>query len=193
MNTPRYIVRAINFKCVDESGPDWSGSDEPYWIFTAKSEDVEPVTSASEEFGDVDSGNTRKFKASNNGNIYWPAKGAIGGKSGSIGLSVVLFEADQGNKEKMRKSIDTAFSVASLYPGVGKFIAATPSIIKQGLASWVGDDYMGAETFYYSSQDLAGRLPRVGSSFTEKRRFTKGGGVGNPADYDLTIQVERVR
>ncbi len=47
MSDPRYLVRTIEFKCIDESGIDWIGSDEPYWIFTALRSNVNPNTTCS--------------------------------------------------------------------------------------------------------------------------------------------------
>jgi hypothetical protein len=53
---PNCTVRAMSFKCVDESGIDWTGSDEPFWVFSS----VDPqgttlATNRSKVFGDVDS------------------------------------------------------------------------------------------------------------------------------------------
>jgi hypothetical protein len=48
---PNYTVKVLKFKAVDESGIDWTGSDEPLWVFTAKA-GGRVSTSRSKEFGD---------------------------------------------------------------------------------------------------------------------------------------------
>ena len=43
MADPKYVVRAIQFHCGDESGIDWTGSDEPVWIFAGQPLYVAPL------------------------------------------------------------------------------------------------------------------------------------------------------
>ena len=35
MLLPNYIVKSLKFDCLDESGVDWLGSDEPLWVLAA--------------------------------------------------------------------------------------------------------------------------------------------------------------
>ena len=54
---PRYTVELVSFKAHDESGADWSGSDEVFGLF--RSTGGYSVRTAKQ--GDVDSGNSRAF------------------------------------------------------------------------------------------------------------------------------------
>jgi hypothetical protein len=54
---PRYTVELVSFKALDESGADWSGSDEVFGLF--RSTGGYSVRTAKQ--GDVDSGNSRAF------------------------------------------------------------------------------------------------------------------------------------
>jgi hypothetical protein len=61
------------------------------------------------------------------------------------------------------------------------------------IGSLAGNDPMGSREFYFSATTLASRLPRVGSAFTQRARFTgPDGATGNPPDYDLYFEVKRV-
>lgn len=59
VSTPRYVVEAISFKVVDESGVDWLGADEPYWVFGVATGSEEHVSD--QLFYDADSGETFYF------------------------------------------------------------------------------------------------------------------------------------
>jgi hypothetical protein len=66
---PRYRVQAEKFTAVDESGIDWTGSDEPYFVFYSIGEDGEQHRSESRRFGDIDTGDTVRF-IGNEGCLY---------------------------------------------------------------------------------------------------------------------------
>lgn len=191
MADPKYTVRAVKFHCVDESGADWSGSDEPVWIFTANSGGA-VKTRRSKVFSNVDSGDTRPFEMANN-DIVWPANAAASGASGPIGLAVQIWEMDQGNADKIAATTQDVFDVAAWVPVVGTWVSKIPSVVPDVIGSIIGDDLIKSKAFQYSNSNLAKRLPNVGSKFTEKVRFTGGGGwTGNPPDYDLYLEVKRV-
>ena len=113
MADPRYIVRAVKFVCVDESGFDFAGSDEPYWVFTARGADPVVHTTRSKVFGDVDSGDVRPFATENGRNVVWPRKGATAGAPGPIALSIQLWEADQGDPEEIAKQTERVFDLGA--------------------------------------------------------------------------------
>jgi CARDB len=58
---PRYRVNAVKFTAVDESGIDWTGSDEPYFKFTSIGADGAQHSRRSRVFGDIDTGDTVRF------------------------------------------------------------------------------------------------------------------------------------
>lgn len=197
MADPKYVVRAVKFHCGDESGFDWAGSDEPVWIFTANDEATPNVkTRRSKEFADVDSGDTRNFDMAN-GNIVWPQSGTASGARGPIGLSIQVWEIDQGNGDAIAKKTQQAFDVAGWVPVVGTWISKLPSAVPGLVGSLVGDDLLGSRSILYTKTRLAQRLPTVGGKFTDKFHFSGGSGdvpweLAGSADYDVYIQVTRV-
>jgi CARDB len=58
---PRYVVNAVKFTAVDESGIDWTGSDEPYFKFKSIGADWAQRSWQSRVFGDIDTGDTVRF------------------------------------------------------------------------------------------------------------------------------------
>lgn len=155
---PRFVVEAVSFTAVDESGIDWSGSDEV--IATWSSAGTRAVTS---EFGDIDSGDTVDFlynqrciypigprtagaTSLNAGNgDEWGCLAA--GGSGPVEFSVWLVEQD-GN----------GFPIC--YP--------PPTCY---------DDIIGTFNFSLDEQQLLQTLPAEGSS----RLITKT--LGGPCGY----------
>ncbi len=191
---PSYIVTAIKFKCIDESGFDFFGSDEPYWVFTARDSDGNVHTTRSREFGDVDSGETRKFAENA---VVWPRKGATQGAPGPIALSIQLWESDQGDKDDITRRTEQAFKLAEQAPKIGKWVKEVPEVVRNQIAELLGDDLMGSKTLLFRSGRLAKRLPHVGASFRRTLHFGGHSGdlpfeVSGGPDYDLTIQITRV-
>ena len=188
----KYVVKATKFRCGDESGPDWSGSDEPYWIFTAKVRD-ETSTFRTKVFGNVDSGDSRQpFE---DDGIVWPSQGARGGEDGPIELSIQLWESDHGSADKVRAVTEGAIHAAALagHP----WLESVPSSVRNLIANNLGDDLMGSQTIAFSQARLAKRLPGRGASMTERFHFGGKNGdlpftVAGGPDYDLWLQVTRV-
>jgi len=197
MAEPRYVVRATKFHCGDESGIDWSGSDEPVWIFTANDESTDGVkTRRSEEFSNVDSGDTRNFNIPNN-NLVWPQADNAGGATGPVGLSIQLWEIDQGDPDTIAKRTEQALNVAEWVPVVGEWVGKVGGLVSGSLVNLISDDLMGSQTITYTNQRLAQRLPNVGNKITEKFHFSGNSGdipfgLGGSPDYDLFLEVTRV-
>lgn len=192
-----YALRVTKFKCGDESGVDWTGSDEPYWVFTSRDPNGSVVTSRSKKFGDVDSGETRSFPKEDNKNVVWPKVGATQGAPGPIALSIQLWESDQGDRDAIAEKTRKAFDLGAQAPIVGEWIRRVPSIVQDKISQFAGDDLMGSRTLLYSERRLQQRLPQVGSTFVEKHHFGGNGGdlpwkVAGGPDYYLFIEVKRV-
>ena len=191
--TARYIVKIIKFKCVDESGADFFGSDEPYWVFTANDGNSSHTT-RSKVFGDVDSGDTRKFSSDA---VVWPRKGASAGGEGPIGLSIQLWESDQGDADEITNTTRRVFDAAGFVPVVGQWVAKVPSVVREQLVASLGDDLMGSRTFLYPLARLNRQLRSPGDRIREKMRFGGSNGdlpfsVAGGPDYDLFMDVVRV-
>ncbi|MEJ2866630.1 hypothetical protein WCD74_02560 [Actinomycetospora sp. OC33-EN08] len=194
-----YTVRAMIFKCVDESGVDWTGSDEPYWVFSAlDAAGTALKTNRSKTFGDVDTGETKRFKSGPSGageNIVWPDRGVGAGAPGPIALSIQLWDSDQGDPAKTEATTNAVFQAAALLPPT-QWVSAVPAIVREKLIGFIADDMMGSRTILLSQKRLDERLPAKGSFFEQKFRFSGSSGdlpfdVAGGPDYDLTLQVER--
>jgi hypothetical protein len=185
----KYAVEAVKFTAVDESGRDWAGSDEPYWIFSSVGRDGTSATRHSREFSNVDSGDVRKFAAGDR--AVFPQTGGSAAAPGGIGLSIQVWEADGGDAAAtVSKTSDyfkkagaiSVFTPAPSWVGVALgYMGTATSYIGQ----WLRDDMMGSDTFAYTKTQLDARLPSVGSSFTDERYFHNG------PDYRLTLRVRR--
>ena len=191
-----YTVRIIKFTCVDESGIDFLGSDEPVWMFSANSNGTVNTT-RSREFSDVDSGETFKFQTDNNRNIIWPKKAAIGGAPGPIGLSIQLWEKDQGDFDEIERNTQKALDLGSKVSGVPDWVKKVPSIVVDGIFKFVSDDLMGSKTLLFSEKRLRRILPTVGLKVRQTFRFGERGsdlpfGIAGSPDYDLVLEIARV-
>jgi hypothetical protein len=197
MEMAQYVMRIIKSDCVDASGVDFFGSDEPLWVFTARGRDGVVHTTRSKEFSNVDSGKTFDFATDNDRNIVWTRKGASKGASGPIALSIQLWDVDQGEPEEIAEKTKKAFDFGEQVPVVGEWIEKVPSVVRDGIAKFIGSDLMGSKTFLYPAARLAKQLPSVGAKFREKHRFGGHDGdlpfaVAGGPDYGPHIEVTRV-
>jgi hypothetical protein len=195
---PNYVVRAVRFKCVDESGIDWTGSDEPYWVFSAlDAQGTALATNRSKVFGTVDSGETKRFPVPNRGdNIIFPDRGVGGGAAGPIALSIQLWESDQGDPDKTAQATNAALVAAGLFPPT-QWVAAVGAVVRKELVGFIADDIMGSRSILFRQSRLNDTLKEKGDFFEQIFRFSGDSGdlpfgLGGSPDYDLTLQVERV-
>jgi hypothetical protein len=188
---PRYQVKAVSFHANDETGTDWLGSDEPYWIFNSVGVEGTSHTTASHVFGDIDTGDTAYF-GSIEGCIYLHCSG--GAAPLGMGIGIQLWENDLDYVNK------TLADTAAEWQRIGGFQTGynTPdqwlskAIGKMGdllayINSWAADDLIGSQTYTYRPEYLAQRLPAIGGSFTDTRTYSGGGG-----EYTMTTMVSRV-
>lgn len=152
----RYKVEAISFKARDESGIDWPGSDE----IMVGTVDAEGST-ATNEIGDIDSGDTHEFDLTVSCIIgVLPGIATLGddsvcdaaGKPGPFSFQVEFWEKDS--------SIFGGFC-AVVGPLPGRHVA--PHCVDDRR----GDDFIGWRELFFPVPDLESTLPNVGDSFTE--------------------------
>lgn len=186
--TDPFRIKATTFHCTDETGIDWTGSDEPYWIFGAVGNGVS-ITTRSQVFGDIDSGDNGTFG---------PAEGWIWGldntpqplPQGEIGVLIQLWEHDSGNPDKTKAAVGAAFAVAAgvlAVTGVASWVAAVVSGVGaavQWLLGFMDDDHIADQTFVFTRQTLLDQANKAGSTVNVTRRFTDGDG-----DYSATIAI----
>jgi hypothetical protein len=188
-NQPKYKVKAISFHANDETGLDILGHDEPYAIFSGVGEDGTQVTTASQIFHGIDTGETGTFGPTE-GCMYISCFG--GAAPLGMGFSVQLWESDQADVP------ETLRETAKLFREIGGIVKENGDVLWVGTAcikiadglDWIislfHDDLIGSQTYSYSPTYLAYRLPAVGSSFNDTRTFS------NHGNYTVLTQVTRV-
>jgi CARDB protein len=188
---PKYQVKAVSFHANDETGIDWLGSDEVYWIFNGVGMTGTDLSSASHVFGDIDTGDTAYF-GPYEGCLYLSCAG--GPAPNGIGLSIAAWEKDRGYTN------ETLAEYANGFHQLGGILEPTDYMVVQWMGkvstgigdvlayinSWAADDKIGSQTFAFSPVYLASRLPTVGSSFNDTRVYDDSG------NYTMTVQVTRV-
>lgn len=185
-----YTIKATQFRCNDETGWDWTGSDEPYWIFGSLGAGI-PITSKSQIFGDVDTGDTRNF-AAGEGCIWGQDCTAQAFPAGEIGSLISLFEHDDGDPEKIKAGFAAAFAAAAAVlaaTGVASWVAAVVAgvgAVLQWLLGFLDDDHIADQTFIFNGALIEKQLNQSGGSMDVTRRFSDGDG-----DYTLTINMSR--
>jgi CARDB len=187
---PRYQVKAVSFHANDETGWDWAGSDEPYWIFSGVGEPGTALTTTSHVFGDIDTGDTASF-GSIEGCLYLNCSG---GKAPSgMGFNVELWEEDLGySNDTLNAAAEGFRAVGSVadYSSVTSWLSGALNKMADLAAwinSWADDDLVATQTFAYAPESLASRLAAIGGSFDETRTYSDGDG-----DYTMTVRVTRV-
>ena len=192
---PRYKVKAVSFHAVDESGWDWTGSDEIYPVFSAVGPDGSQHTTRSHVFGDIDTGDTGYFNA-DEGCLYISCSG--GAAPYGMGFSIQLRENDLG--EIPRILADTAEGFRKIGGLVDEYTAqhwAATAFVDMGncvgtiLNQLWADDLIGSQTYSYSSEYLASKLPAVGGTFTDTRTYS-GASTSGGAVYTMDVAVTRV-
>jgi CARDB protein len=191
---PKYKVKAVSFRAIDETGPDTPGSNEPYWVTSTVGTDGSQHTEASHVFGSIDSGDTASFGATE---LCMYLSCAGGAAPFGIGFSVQLWEQDDNDLAKVLEETKAQFpKVGALSAAVSAPTwvgAAVPIVggILDVLAELAKDDLIASQTYAYSPDFLAARLPTVGTVFTDTRRYEDTTPILGGA-YELRTTVTRV-
>lgn len=187
---PKYTIKAETFKAVDESSYNL-GSDEPFWNFSSVGTAGTARTTQTKVFQSVDTGETHAFGATEG--CLWRNCGLGDYAPNGVGLSVQLWEKDQGDMTENRARAEEYFKYAgyvAIAAGAPVWVNKAIPYVQQGV-DWVlsnlEDDHMASETFAFSPADLAGKVPLKGQSTIYPRTFEGGGGK-----YTLNLRITRV-
>jgi hypothetical protein len=192
LGDPRYKLEAVSFTADDESGIDWLGSDEPVFVFTSK-DGAGRATTASQKFGDVDSGDTRSFTTG-----ACLVTSCSTGVAGPLALTTQLVESDGGTEAEIRTKVHDVLTVLNWVARVfGIDASAFDSEIEDFLVGVISDDLMGSSNLTWTKAELAQALPTVGSSHLETIHMGEHGGdlpdwIDNPPDYTLRLRITRL-
>ena len=189
--TSKYSIKATKFRCNDETGADFFGADEPFWIFGALG-GTNPITTRSQVFEGVDTGDSVTFSS---------LDGTIWGQSGTgapltmpeqVGVMIQLWEHDFGDPKAIQKGVAAAFAAAKVVltaAGATAWIAAVVAgvgAVTEWLLGFLDDDHIADQVFVFSRAVIDEQLGKAGNTLNVSRRFTDGDG-----DYTLNITVTR--
>jgi hypothetical protein len=149
-STPQFRVEAITFRAVDESGPDWAGSDEVYFVFSAGA----PTDKITAVYEDLDSGEARNLGARDS--CVAPVASCATAGTRAVHVDLAMFERD-------------------LCGFVNGDLPNAHYVLRHGYCA--GDDLIGRATIAYSEQQLLRWLRRPGASL--QRTVTLGGPCGH--------------
>jgi hypothetical protein len=182
----RYKIEAIRFKCRDETGIDWWGSDEVMVSTT----DTKGWT-VSDEIGSIDSGKTHSFDAANSC--------IIGVRPGTVVLGKSSVCDDVGEAAPL--SFGVEFWEKDWSPSDFCVIVGSPEPGRHGgphCTHYGNDDFIGRARLDFAAWELEAALPSVGKEFVETVVLNpcSGGDVCDVTwgpDYSFTYRITRLR
>ena len=121
-------------------------------VFTSASGNAAPITVATPEFGDVDSGDTRSLN-----NLCLVAS-CTTGFTAPTALSIQLFEMDQGSAESVRQKVEYAAKAIQWGSIIYGSSVTVPDSFIDYLTSLLGNDLMGSKTLRYDPCFLQTRM-----------------------------------
>ncbi len=189
----RYQVNFVKLKCVDESDPEWTGSDEVVTTWVV-SRDTEAWAKNTGEYTELDDGNEQNYKVSDR-TVFTPT-GSPGEVRNLLAIATTLYEWDAGDVEAANKAIGF---VAELAAGIlnyfeKKEIAAVIKALVpliQKLISWLGGDpdNLGTRYLTWSAHELQQMTDNSQKRFSGTLQFRNDDDTGS---YDVTYEVLRV-
>lgn len=162
-NVPQFAVEALRFKALDETGWDFTGSDEIYAVFS----DMDPTHSdrITAVYGNVDAGDIVNFSANDSCMAPQPTC-----QRGMRRLYVVFSFWEHDHHRYM-----------NFCPGG---FGNDHKILREGICPH--HDFVGWGSFTLSEQQLVAALPTVGMSVENTVRLAGGSG-----SYDFTYRITR--
>lgn len=167
ITVPQFVVEAVGFRAVDETGIDWPGSDEVHWVFAGWDPFDERATTV---YGDVDSGDKRNFRAVDR--CIAPQPDCSRGSS-TVRFAVAAWEKDPN------------VGFAGLFGLQKPRRYNSHDMYDSGIS--IGDDFIGRIDIGFSRQQLLGTLATVGD--VVEREIRPVGGAGS---YRLTYRIRRL-
>ncbi|MEO7654621.1 MAG: hypothetical protein ABIS23_02920 [Sphingomicrobium sp.] len=162
---PQFVVHAVSFKAIDETGWDWTGSDEVHAVFADFSPIDERPTS---EYDHVNAGETIAFIADDQ--CISPLPDCSRGRD-RVRFGIALWESD--------------FDFPSIVDLDEPDLIGAHDLYESGIDS--GDDLIGRVQVGFSRIQLLGTLPNVGD--VVERQIRPTGGAGS---YRFTYRITRL-
>jgi len=190
IKAPKYRVIFTKLKCIDETNPEWAGSDEivTVWVVAA---DEFLWTKQTGEYGDIDDGDERNYNASDR-TVFMP-NGSAGTVRAALAVATTLYEWDSGDAHAAQEFLgvvgDVANAIASAvgYGWLGQILDAVFDVIGTVVA-WLGGDpdNLGRRDLGWTALELQ-RRTGTAKMFTGTLDFR-----GRDYHYQLFYEVHRV-
>jgi len=206
-NTPpppkpnRYELSYSKLYCVDESDPEWWGSDEPYVVFAVITEEMAETGTTAQGFHspvyeDVDDGDTRPGKGEENLRLF----GFTGPRdiASSVLITATCFEHDTGDvsetTDALRKALTSVATTAASAGGVAGWIVAGVAVVGIGVSYLVdligADDQIGKSIALSLTEAQADSLTTAVNPYVFPPLHFDGG--DDDGIYDVYIKLRRV-
>jgi len=189
----RYQVNFLKIHCIDESNPEWAGSDEivTTWVVAR---DTEVWAKNTGEYGGFDDGDEQSYRTGDR-TVFMPG-GGPGEVKSVLAVSVSLYEWDAGDAKAASEVVgfigDLAKEVLNAMGEVewAKLVAALTPVI-QKLITWLGGDpdFLGTRNIGWSALELLQATDNPQKRFSGKLEFRNSSDIGS---YDVTYEVIRV-
>ncbi len=196
----QYELTFAKLYCVDESNPEWWGSDEPYVVFGVITEEMAESGTSAQAFAtpvyeDVDDGDTRPSSGDENLRLF----GFTGPRpiASSVLVSATCFEHDLGNVSETTNAVRAALTAvatkAAAVGGYAGWIVAGVAVVGIGVSYLVdligADDKIGGSLAMSLTQaDADARTAAVNPHFFPSLHFDGGDGDGI---YDAYLKLRR--
>jgi hypothetical protein len=205
-----YTITYEGLYCIDETGPDWWGSDESYVVTSAvhitpgganvvRTERHPFAGNQQDAYSDVDSEEVRIGPRA----ACW--NGAVANVTAGMSLTTTVFDHDEGDPDAYRDEVDAAVKLAIaiatyIYPPAGAILALIEaSGLITDFFNWLlgtGDDEVGTSTLVLELSDLEAYSRSRTTNYTRPGRKATGLnyhflGTVNDNDYAAAYQVRR--
>lgn len=197
----KYELTFTKLYCVDESDPEWAGSDEPYVVFGVITEEMAESGTSAQAFAtpvyeDVDDGDTRPSSGDQNLRIF----GFTGPRAiaSSVLVTGTCFEHDLGDvsdtTDAVRAALTAVATKAAAAGGVAGWIVAGVAVVGIGVSYLVdligADDKIGGSLALSLTQaDADARTASVNPAVFPPLHFDGGDDDGI---YDAYLKLRRV-
>ncbi|HEU5324552.1 MAG TPA: hypothetical protein VFV59_01605 [Candidatus Limnocylindria bacterium] len=197
----QYELTFQKLYCVDESDPEWWGSDEPYVVFGIITEEMAESGTAAQAvatpvYEDVDDGDTRPSSGDQALRLF----GFTGPRAiaSSVLISATCFEHDLGDvsatTDAVRAALTAVATKAAAAGGYVGWIVAGVAVVGIGVSYLVdligADDKIdGSQVMSLTQADADARTASVNPSVFPPLHFDGGDGDGI---YDVYLKLRRV-
>jgi hypothetical protein len=197
----QYELTFTKLYCVDESDPEWAGSDEPYAVFGVITEEMAESATPAQAFHtpvyeDVDDGDTRPSSGDENLRLF----GFTGPRAidSSVLVTASCWENDLGDVSDTTDAVRAALTVvatkAAAAGGVAGWVIAGVAVVGIGVAYIVDlvgadDGIEGTRAISLTEADADAATSSVNPAILPTLHFDGGDDDGI---YDLYLKLRRV-